>query len=62
MNERKNRLNPYSPLSMKLGASIKTLSEIRDERTVYLNRLSKVDIGKPEGDATDFSDCDEETK
>lgn len=62
MNERRNRLNPYSPLSMKLGASIKILSEIRDERTVYLNRLSKVDIGEPEDNVTDLSDCDEETK
>lgn len=61
LNERKNRLNPYSPLSMKLTASIKTLSDIRDERAEYLNRLTQVDIGEPD-DVTDLSGCDEETK
>lgn len=39
LQERKNRLNPYSSLSMKLGAAIKEIMRIRAEKEKFISRI-----------------------
>ena len=41
LNERRNKLNPYSPLSMKLATAAKTIEEIREEKERFLSRICK---------------------
>lgn len=45
LNERRNRLNPYSPLSVKLAAAAKELEEIKDEKLRFLSRICSKGAG-----------------
>lgn len=40
LNQRRNGLNPYSPLSMKLSRSISTLENIKAEKDRFIARIS----------------------
>jgi len=40
LNERRNRLNPYSPLAMKLSNAASAISAIKEEKDRYLRRIS----------------------
>lgn len=48
LNERRNRLNPYSPLSTKLRESANTLTMIRAEKERFLARIMGQQIEEAE--------------
>ena len=48
LNERKNRLNPYSPLSMKLSAAAKEIEGIRWEKQRFMSRICRQETGGEE--------------
>lgn len=43
LSQRRNGLNPYSPLSMKLAQTIATLENIKDEKDRYLRRICGIE-------------------
>lgn len=40
LNQRRNGLNPFSPLSMKLQQAAATLERIKEERDKYIAKIS----------------------
>ena len=40
LNQRKNGLNPYSPLSMKLSRAVRVLEDIKAEKERFIARIS----------------------
>lgn len=48
LNERRNRLNPYSPLSTKLRETVNTLTMIRAEKERFLGRITGQQIEEAE--------------
>lgn len=62
LGERKKGLNPYSPLAKKLDEAARTLEEIKHEKDRFIARISGIPDACDDGEVTDFSDCDEETK
>lgn len=40
LNQRRNGLNPYSPLSMKLSRAVGTLENIKAEKDRFIARIS----------------------
>ena len=52
LNQRKNSLNPYSPLANKLAQSIRTIEEIKAERDRFIERVARTSIQeRPEASA-----------
>lgn len=48
LNERRNKLNPYSPLSTKLAAAARAIEEIRGEKLRFLSRICRMETGREE--------------
>lgn len=65
LNERRRGLTAYSPLGLKIKEAERTLSQIKDETEKYRAAISEVCMSEnkcDDGEETDLSDCDEETK
>lgn len=48
LNQRKNNLNPYSPLSAKLAQSIHTIEDIKTERDRFIEKIARQAAPEPE--------------
>ncbi len=48
LNERRNKLNPYSPLATKLAAAAREIEEIRGAKLRFLSAISRQETGGEE--------------
>lgn len=58
LNERRNRLNPYSPLAMKLGKAVNAIGNIKAEKDAFLSRITATDTLPEPGEELEPEECD----
>ena len=56
LNQRKNNLNPYSPLANKLAQSIHTIEEIKAERDRFIERISQRAAPEEQADTSSMTE------
>lgn len=61
LDERRSRLNRYSPLSLKIQAAQSTLRRIKDEQDRFMERICKP-VKETEDGCMDLSDLDDTAK